>query len=344
MNLAKRWLPILTVLLALGAPEALAQSEADIKARIKSLQPKDYPKEPLEFVVVYPAGGGMDVTTRILAKYVEKWTGHKTIVTNKVGGGGMVGHTYLATQAPKDGHTIGVVASFFWDDGWLRSDGKFDYTYLEPIAFINYDPTTWIVRTDGPLKDKGLKDIVAMIKEKPGEMKVGAVPVSAPEFIAEQIEALSGGGKFTKVPFQGGAPSITALLGGHVDISFGYYAEYRGHLEAGKVKVIGQANTERVPVFKDIPTFNEALGTSDMVWLAWRYAAVPKGTPADRKAWLEAALNAALNDPEIVPEYAKTGSTMDTKRMNSAKAVSDEVDKLAKLEHDFFVKTGRIKK
>ena len=228
----------------------------------------------------------MDVTTRILAKYVEKWTGHKTIVTNKVGGGGMVGHTYLATQAPKDGHTIGVVASFFWDDGWLRSDGKFDYTYLEPIAFINYDPTTWIVRTDGPLKDKSLKDIVAMIKEKPGELKVGAVPITSTEFIAEQIEALSGGGKFTKVPFQGGAPSITALLGGHVDISFGYYAEYRGHLEAGKVKVIGQANTERVPIFKDIPTFNEALGISDMVWLAWRYAAVPKERPPiARRGW-----------------------------------------------------------
>jgi tripartite-type tricarboxylate transporter receptor subunit TctC len=81
-----------------------------------------------------------------------------------------------------------------------------------------------------------------------------------------------------------------------------------------------------------------------MVWLAWRYAAVPRGTPADRKAYLEAALNAALNDPEIAPEYAKTGSTMDTKRMNSAKAVTDEVNKLAKLEYDLFIKTGRIKK
>ncbi|MGE5511667.1 MAG: tripartite tricarboxylate transporter substrate binding protein [Bacteroidota bacterium] len=339
-----RLLLLLLGLVALGVAPAQAQSEAEIKAKIKSLQPKDYPKEPLEFVVVYPAGGGMDVATRILAKYVEKWTGHKTIVTNKVGGGGMVGHTYLATQAPNDGYVIGVVASFFWDDGWLRSDGKFDYTYLEPLAFINYDPTTWIVRTDGPLKDKNLKDIVAMIKEKPGELKVGVVPVTSNEFIAEQLEALSGTGKFTKVPFQGGAPSITALLGGHVDISFGYYAEYRGHLEAGKVKVIGQANTERVPIFKDVPTFNEQLGVNDIVWLAWRYAGVPRGTPADRKAYLEAALNAALNDPELAVEYGKTGSTMDTKRMNSAKAVSDEVNKLAKLEHDYFVKTGRIKK
>ena len=344
MQLMKRFLVAMMALLAIGTLPALAQSEADIKAKIKSLQPKDFPKDPLEFVVVYPAGGGMDVATRILAKYVEKWSGQKTIVTNKVGGGGMVGHTYLATQAPNDGHTIGVVASFFWDDGWLRSERKFDYTYLEPLAFINYDPTTWIVRTDGPLKDNTLKDIVGLIKEKSGELKVGVVPMTSNEFIAEQMEALSNGGKITKVPFQGGAPSITALLGGHVDISFGYLAEYRGHLEAGKVKIIGQANTERVPSLKDVPTFNEALGVNDMVWLAWRYAAVPRGTPADRKAYLEAALNAALNDPEIAPEYAKTGSTMDTKRMNSAKAVTDEVNKLAKLEYDFFIKTGRIKK
>lgn len=278
-----RYLLLAMLLAFAGTPPVLAQSEADIKAKLKSLQPKDYPKEPLEFVVVYPAGGGMDVTTRILAKYVEKWTGHKTIVTNKVGGGGMVGHTYLALQAPNDGHTVGVVANFFWDDAILRSEGKFDYTHLEPISFINYDPTTWIVRSDGPFRDKGLKDIVAMIKEKPGEVKVGATPLTFNEFIAEQLEAISGTGKFTKVPFQGGAPSITALLGGHIDISFGFLAEYRGHLDAGKVKPIGQANTERVSSLKDVPTFNEELGVNDIVWLVWRYAAVPRGTPADRK-------------------------------------------------------------
>jgi tripartite-type tricarboxylate transporter receptor subunit TctC len=305
---------VLALLLAFAlAPAPVqAQSEADIKAKLKSLQPKNFPTDPLELVVVYPPGGGMDLTARILAKYFEKWAGHKVIVTNKAGGGGMVGHTFLATQAPNDGHTIGIIASLFWGDGFRRSEGKFDYKSLEPIAFINYDPVTWLVRSDGPFKDKSLKDIAAFAKEKPGELKAGVTSGSSSEFIPEQVEEVSGG-KIIKVPFQGGAPSITALLGGHIDVSFGYLAEYKGHLDAGKVKVVGVTNTERSPSLPDAPTFNEVFGVNDIVWVAWRYVALPRGVAADRKAWLEAVFNAAINDPGIGPEYAATGGIMDTK-------------------------------
>jgi tripartite-type tricarboxylate transporter receptor subunit TctC len=343
MSRLARWSATLLALLAFCAPPALAQSEADTKAKLKALQPKDFPRDPLELVVVYPAGGGMDITARILAKYLEKWTDHKVIVTNKAGGGGMVGHTFLSLQAPNDGHTIGVIASLYWGDGFRRSDGKFDYKSLEPVAFINYDPVTWIVRSDGPFKDKSLKDVAAYGKENPGQLKVGVTSGSSSEFIPEQVEEVTGG-KLIKVPFQGGAPSITALLGGHIDVSFGYLAEYKGHLDAGKVQVIGVTNGERSPALPEAPTFNETFGVKDIVWVAWRYVALPRGVAPERKAWLEAAFNAALNDPGIEPEYAKTGGIMQTKQLNNAQAVSAEVEKLANLERDFLVKTGRLKK
>ncbi len=338
-----RWLTLALLLAFALAPASVqAQSEADIKAKLKSLQPKNFPTDPLELVVVYPAGGGMDLTARILAKYFEKWAGHKVIVTNKAGGGGMVGHTFLATQAPNDGHTIGIIASLFWGDGFRRSEGKFDYKSLEPIAFINYDPVTWLVRSDGPFKDKSLKDIAAFAKEKPGELKAGVTSGSSSEFIPEQVEEVSGG-KIIKVPFQGGAPSITALLGGHIDVSFGYLAEYKGHLDAGKVKVVGVTNTERSPALPNAPTFNEVFGVNDIVWVAWRYVALPRGVAPERKAWLEAAFNAAINDPGIGPEYAATGGIMDTKKLNNAQAVTAEVERLANLERNFLIKTGRLK-
>jgi len=309
---------------------------------LKTLQPKGFPSEPLELVVVYPAGGGMDLAARILAKYVEKWSGHRVIVTNKVGGGGLVGHTYLVSQAPKDGHTIGIVANF-WSDGWLRAEGKFDYKSLEPLAFINWDPVTWIVRSDGPYKDMDLKALAAVIKAKPGELKVGIVPGLSSEFLPEQV-AKSVGSSLILVPFQGGTPSITALVGGHIDISFGFFSEYRGHFEAGKVKMIGVASLERASAFPDVPTFNEALETKDISWMAWRYAALPLGVAADRKAWLEAVFNAAIQDPGLAEEYKKIGSLMDTARLNSAAAVKAEVEKFATLEYEFFKTTGRLKK
>ena len=100
---------------------ALAQD----KAAVARLKPKDFPTQPIEFTVVYPAGGGMDVTGRLLAKYVEKWSGERIIVNNRTGGAGMVGHTYLATQAKPDGHTVGVLANLVWGDAMPVS-----YTHL----------------------------------------------------------------------------------------------------------------------------------------------------------------------------------------------------------------------
>ncbi|MGZ3360954.1 MAG: hypothetical protein ACXU84_16635, partial [Xanthobacteraceae bacterium] len=94
----------LALLSALLATPAAAQS-GDPKAELAKLKPKDFPTGPIEYTVVYPAGGGMDVTARLLAKYVEKWSGDKIVVNNRTGGAGMVGHAYLATQAKPDGYT-----------------------------------------------------------------------------------------------------------------------------------------------------------------------------------------------------------------------------------------------
>ena len=94
------------LLAALLATPAAAQS-GDAKADLAKLKPKDFPTGPIEYTVVYPAGGGMDVTARLLAKHVEKWSGDKIVVNNRTGGAGMVGHSYLATQAKPDGYTVG---------------------------------------------------------------------------------------------------------------------------------------------------------------------------------------------------------------------------------------------
>ena len=92
----------LALLSALLVTPAAAQN-GDAKAELARLKPGDFPTAPIEYTVVYPAGGGMDVTARLLAKYVEKWSDHRIIVNNRTGGAGMVGHAYLATQAKPDG-------------------------------------------------------------------------------------------------------------------------------------------------------------------------------------------------------------------------------------------------
>jgi tripartite-type tricarboxylate transporter receptor subunit TctC len=339
----KKILLVLCGLMIVFSFQTFAFSQTDAKAKLKTIKPKDFPTEPITFVVVYPAGGGMDVTARMLAKYVEKYIDNRVVVENRTGGTGLVGHTYLTTQAKNDGYTVGILAgSYFWLDDLLRSQGKWSYKTMEPIAYINEDPNTWVVSTEGALKDKSLKEVIDLAKQKPDTIKVAVGVETSSQFLVEDVEMITGG-KFTKVPFQGGAPAVVAMLGGHIDIAGYYYNEYKSHVEAGKAKVLGQAGGERAPYLPNTPTFNEALGTNHILWTVWRYAAVPKGTPPDRAKYLEEAILAALRDPECIKEYAKIGSIVGPKYLD-AKQSTQDVDKQYKAYKDFFAKKGRIPK
>lgn len=324
---------------ALFATPAAAQGDA--KADLAKLKPKDFPTQPVEFTVVYPAGGGMDVTARLLAKYVEKWSGERIIVNNRTGGAGMIGHSYLATQAKPDGHTVGVIANLVWGDAMLRAQGRWSLNDLEPIGYLNTDALTWVGRTEGPYKGLSVKQIVQAAKDKPGTIRVATVPGSMWEYIVEQIEAASGA-KFLRVPFQGGGAGISALVGGNVDVAQGFYSEFRGHLDGGKVAPLAVAAAGRMDFLKDMPTFNEALGGNEYLWQVIRFAVAPKGTPADRKVYLGAAIRAAMNDPELIAEYRKFGVYFDPKLANSTR-LAEDLGAYIEAERQFYVKTGRLK-
>src|SRR3989440_11497801 len=175
---------------ALFAAPAMAQS--DPKAALARLKPKDFPTGPIEFTVVYPAGGGMDVTARLLAKHVEKWSGDRIVVNNRTGGAGMVGHAYLATQAKPDGYTVGVIANLMWGDAMLRAQGRWAYTDLEPNGYLNSDPLIWVGPTDGPYKGMSVKQIVQIAEDKPNTVRAATVPGSMWDYILDQVEANSG--------------------------------------------------------------------------------------------------------------------------------------------------------
>jgi tripartite-type tricarboxylate transporter receptor subunit TctC len=321
----------------------LSYAQTDPKAKLKAIKPKDYPTEPITFVIVYPAGGGMDVTARMLAKYVEKYIDNRVIVENRTGGTGLVGHTYLASQAKNDGYTVGILAgNYFWLDDLLRAQGKWSYSNMEAVAYINEDPNTWIVSTEGPLKDKSLKDVIQLAKQKPDTIKVAVGVETSSQFLVEDVEMASGA-KFTQVPFQGGAPAVIAMLGGHIEIAGYYYAEYKSHLEAGKVRALGQAGAERSVYLPNTSTFNEALGVNNILWSVWRYAAVPKGVPPERLKYLEEAILAALHDPDCVKDFDNLGSKVGPKYLG-AKQTAQEVEKQYKATRDFFIKKGRISK
>jgi tripartite-type tricarboxylate transporter receptor subunit TctC len=253
----------------------------------------------------------------------------------------MVAHGHLARQAPADGHTIGIVSSGLFADSMLRAQGLGSHADLEIIGFINYDATNWIVSTSGPLAELDLREILVRARLGPETVRISMLPQSSSEFLAEQAETRSGA-RFLKVPFQGGVPGMTAMLGGHVDIATVFYSEYRGQMAAGAVRPVAVASAGRQPNMPEVPTFNEVLGAQNMLWAAWRFAVVPKAVQPDRRDYLAAVIRAAARDPDAAQEFTQAGVLLDPS-LDSPEAVRTAADQLVTAQQDFFRESGRLR-
>ncbi|WP_291295389.1 tripartite tricarboxylate transporter substrate binding protein [Elioraea sp.] len=325
---------------AAGFPAGLASAQ-DARPDLARLKPAGFPSQPMEMTVVYPAGGGADLTARLLARTMEQISGDRILVNNRTGGAGMVGHAWLATQAPADGHVMGMLVNLVWGDAMLRAQGRWNYTDLEPIGYINSDPMIWAVTTDGPFKDMPLARIAEAAKEKPNTFRVATVPGSMWDYLIEQVEQNTGA-RFLKVPFQSGGAGTTALIGNNVDIAPAFFAELRPHIASGRVRLAAIAAAQRVRHLPDLPTFNEALGGTGYEWTLIRFVVVPKNVPADRKAYLSALVRQAMRDGALVEEYTKMGVHFDPALRDAADpaaALNAEAEK----EREFYRRTGRLR-
>ena len=329
---------LVATLLGLAAAAACAQSP-EVKARLKAMKPADYPTRPIELSVGFAAGGGMDVVARLVAHKFQEYTGENIVINNRTGAGGLVFHRWVVTQAPADGYAVGVGNNIIIGDSLLRAENKWSYRDADNLAFINYEPVLWFTSSTGRFKNQPLAEIVKAAKKDQGGVKVGTVAATLLEMLAEQVEQKASV-SLNKVPFNGGKPSIAALMGDHIDISFGFLGEVKGL--GDKVRPIAVASQKPVAAVPGVPTFNSVFNTDDINWVMWRYVVAPKGIPADRRAWLVASFNEVMKDPQLLAELEKQGGIQDAGLDTPAK-VTAELERLARAERTFYVQTGRLK-
>jgi tripartite-type tricarboxylate transporter receptor subunit TctC len=263
MNIPRRTLAAGAALLPFAARaqgQTPAPVDSALRAHLAELKPQGFPREPIEMTVVYPAGGGMDITGRVVQRLFERVTGERSLVNNRTGGAGLVGHTWLATQAPADGQAVGLVANLIFSDA-ARSGGRWSWTDLDHIAHVNAEPLNLVVNSEGPFRAASLQELLAAVKARPGTVRVAEVPGGYYGYLIEQLEAASGS-RFLRVPFQGGAPGITALLGNNVDLAFGFFAEVRGHLAANRIRAIAVTGRQKTIFLPDAPTTLFTVGAS----------------------------------------------------------------------------------
>lgn len=259
-------------------------------------------EKPIEVIVPFPPGGGVDVMTRLTLPFVARHLpGARFVVANRAGAGGQVG--FEATfNAAADGYTLGAITVPALNSIPLERQVRYRPMEFTFLANVVYDPNTIFVGRDSPFRS--LKDLAEAAKARPGELHYGTTGIGSDDHILMLwFEALAGLQPMVHVPFLGGAPLLANVLGGHIQVAVGNIADILAPLRDGRVHSLGQAADERWSEAPDVPTFREQ--GFDITAGASRGLVGPPGIAEPIVRRLEEAFRAAFADAEFLRDAAR---------------------------------------
>src|SRR5437763_1020624 len=268
---------------------------------------QDYPSKPITLVLPFPPGGVAEIVGRPLASIMEKSLKQPIVLINRPGAGGAVGMASVA-KASADGYTVlmglSSISIFPVSDRINGKQPPYELKDFAPIALVTADPTVLVVRADGPYKT--VKDFVDAAKANPAKINYSSSGVYGTLHVAMEIFANAAGIKLFHIPYQGGGPAVTALLGGQVEASPQGPAAAIGQIRAGKMRALASWGTERLKLLPDIPTFKE-LGY-DAEFYIWTGVFAPAAPPAPIVTKLREAVRAAATPEEFKAAMEKAST------------------------------------
>lgn len=264
-----------------------------------------WPAKPVTLLVPFPPGGSTDMIARTLGSKLQEKLGGTFIVQNQAGAGGTMGATAAKRAAP-DGYTIFVssLGPFVIGPHLMKGvayDPLKDFDY---ITVAVQAPNVLAVPATSP--HKSLADVLAYEKANPGKMTFASAGNGTSDHLTAELFWQVTGTSGLHVPYKGGAPAMSDLLGGQVDATFMNINTGLPNLKAGKLRALAITSAARSPQLPDVPTMEE-LGIKGVTVYSWQAFAAPKGLPADIKAKLHDALVAGLNDPQVKPKLLELG-------------------------------------
>src|ERR1700751_2389510 len=266
---------------------------------------QSFPTRPVHIFVPYAAGGGVDILARTLGDVVSRQWGQAVVVENRPGAGGVVASQAL-TQAAPDGYTLILVASGHATNPFLYPKIPYDtFKDFTPISLLASSPNILLVKADSPFKILG--DVITAAKAKPGSIEfANAGPGTSTHLAGELLKSLAKI-DISAIPYKGGAPAITDLLGGQIPLSFNNGPESVGQLAAGTVRALAVTTAARAPFLPDVPSIGETVpGYDTEVW--WGLLG-PGNMPRDLVEKLNHDFVAALNNGPVKQRLCKLGAT-----------------------------------
>ena len=298
-----------------------------------------WPSKPISLIVAFPPGGVADIVARPLAVAMEKTLKQPILVVNRPGAGGATGTASVAKAAP-DGYTILMALSsisiFPVSDRINGKQPTYEMKEFAPIALVTADPTVLVVRADGPYKT--LKDFVDAARANPGKINYSSSGVYGTLHVAMEIFANAAGIKLFHVPYGGGGPAVTALLGGQVEALASGPAAAIGQIKGGKMRALASWSDKRLALLPEIPTFRE-LGYEAEFYI-WSGVVAPASTPAPILARFREAVREAANSAEFKSAMSRVetpiayldGPDFQKYWDNDARKLAAALEKIGKVE------------
>jgi tripartite-type tricarboxylate transporter receptor subunit TctC len=285
-------------LLALGGLATLAATGNTLA--------QTYPAKPVKLIVPFPPGGGADALARLMMARVGKELGQPIVIENLAGAGGNIG-SQTATRAAADGYTLlyGTNGTFGINQTLYKNTGFDAVKDFEPVSQLTRIAAMVVVRPGLPVNT--MPELLKLLKSAPGRYTFASAGNGTTSHLAGEILKASANLSVVHIPYRGGGPAMTDLIGGQVDLLIDVMPSTAPQVRAGKVRGLAVSTAKRVAAFPDLPTIAES-GVPGFDVSAWDAVFVPAHTPAPIIATLNEAIRKALADPELRAQLSERGA------------------------------------
>ena len=287
---AARTLVILGLMLVTAA--AVAQGAAQ------------YPSKPIRVILPYAPGGSTTGVTRIYTQKLTEVWGQSVIVDNRPGGNTIIGSEAMV-RSPNDGYTLLTVTNTHVINPLLIKTMPYD-TLKDFAAISTLTRSDYMIGIHPSVPARNLKELIALAKAKPGSLNSATVGTGTVQHLVHELFCITAGVKITHVPYKGGGPAMTDLIGGQVQMSMNNLVNLAPHVKSGKVRAIAVSGDTRNPLLPDMPTFTEA-GLPGYVANNWFGMLAPAGTPKDILEKVAAEIRKAQGSADVKEQLAKQG-------------------------------------
>lgn len=263
-----------------------------------------WPEQTIKVMVPFPPGGSTDIIGRMVAEHLQKQLGSTVIVDNMPGATGTIGTAAVARAKP-DGYTLlmGSVGTIVTNH-FAYEKLPFTMDSIAPVINLAETPNVLMVRPD--LGVNSPAELVALMKSKPGKLQHGSSGIASSSHVSCELFKLRAGVSAMHIPYKGGTPMLTDLVGGTIDFSIDQISSALKLIQAGRIKALAVTSRQRSPQLPDVPTLNETI-LPGFVMAPWFCVGAPAGTPAPIIARVNAALNTMLADKAVLAKLEGYG-------------------------------------